>query len=80
MAIDVEKLRERLRKERLVICPHCGYEHDSSQHFECMGKLVTYHGEEEPQEFTCQECFKVFFVKEHVERIFEEKKTMEEFE
>lgn len=78
--IDLEKVMEKWRKDRLIICPYCGYEHNISQHWESMGKVVTYHGEDIPQEFTCQSCDKDFFVQEHVERTFESKKEMEEFD
>ncbi len=80
MAIDFDKLKEKWRKERCVICPYCGYEHDPADDFEMFSRIVTYHGEEEPQEFGCRKCPKLFFVKEYVERTFEEKKTKEEFE
>ena len=78
--MNIEKIMEKRRKDRLIICPYCGYEHDISQHWEVMGSVVTYHGEEEPQEFTCQNCDEDFFVQEHVERTFEAKKTMKEFD
>ena len=81
MGLDLKEFREKWRKDRCIICPYCKYEHDVSQHWEVMGRLVTYHGNEDgPVEFTCQSCDKNFFVKEWVERTFEEKKTVEEFD
>ena len=76
---EIEKELEEMRKERCIICPHCGHEHDPSFDPEMLSGLVTYHGDEPPQEFQCQSCEKTFFVQEHVRRTFEEKKTLEEF-
>ena len=75
--MDLEKIMEQLRRDRLIICPHCGYEHHDP---EMLQGLITYHGEEEPQEVYCYQCDKTFFVNEHVSRTFEEKKTIEEFD
>ncbi len=80
MGIDLDKFREKWRKERCVICPYCEHEHDPQREFESFSRLVTFHGEEEPQRFICQVCGEEFFVKEWVDRTFEEKKTMKEFD
>lgn len=79
MAIDLEKIREQFRKDKLIICPFCGKEHDPSDDPDILQGLVTYWGEEDPQEFYCYSCEKTFLVKEQVSRKFIEKKTMKEF-
>lgn len=76
----IEEMLERARKNRCIICPHCGYEHDVSEHWEVMGRLVNYHSGDGAGEFTCQSCDKDFFVMEYVERTYESKKTIKEFE
>lgn len=78
LSID-ERLRA-MRKEKLIICPYCKYEHDPDVDPETIIDLITYHGEEEPKEFQCLSCRKEFFVKENVRRTFEVKKMMKEFD
>lgn len=80
MGINLDKLMEEWKKKRSIICPHCEHIHDPSIDYEILEGLITYHGEDDPVEFTCYHCDKAFFVKEHVERVFEVKKTMKEFD
>lgn len=79
--MDIEKLKEEWRKKRSIICPYCGYIHDpSSLDPDVLLWLVTYHGEDPPQEFYCDSCEESFYVQERVERTYEEKKTLKEFD
>lgn len=81
MAMNLDELLKEWRKKRHIICPYCGNRHEpSGDMLEKMENLITYWGEEEPQVFECDECRCVFFVKEHLERTFEEKKTYTEFD
>jgi len=80
MSKEIDKLVEEFRRQRSIVCPYCEESHSLDSDSEIFEGLITYHGEEAPQEFTCQTCDRTFFVKEHVARTFEEKKTREEFE
>ncbi len=49
-----------------VICPYCGEEQDISE----ARRLVTYWGEDGPQQRDCDHCGLSFMVEEHVSRSF----------
>lgn len=76
----LNRITEEQRKAKIIICPHCEYEHDSSRDPELLEGHVTYWGEDDAQGFCCYMCGKDFFVKEHVKRTFESKKILKEFE
>jgi hypothetical protein len=59
-----------------VVCPHCG-QFNRFEFCDGDGRLVTYWGDGGPHEYECQDCERVFFVREYVIRNFEAGKTKE---
>ena len=78
MSEEVEKLIEQRLEEFIerqrIRCPHCKgvQENDDGQY------PVSYHGEDPPEEWECDNCEKTFIVKEEVTREYIVAKTREE--
>lgn len=72
--MNLEQKMTEIEKNESIICPYCGFVHKYEDDPELFYGLVTYYGEEEPQEFECSECEATFIVEEHVQRTFETKK------
>ena len=68
-----KRFTERYEKEHNVWCPHCSAKIPEDD--ESITEMVSYHGEHEPKEITCEKCEKTFFVKEIVDRTWESSKT-----
>ena len=75
--MDFEKLRQQIQEEREIKCPFC-FEiqlNDDNQY------PVSYWGSEDgAEEWECIYCEKKFFIKEEVERTYEVKKTIKDFD
>lgn len=74
-----ERMRARIEREQNIYCPWCGElaSNDDGQ-WPC-----TYHGyydNREIHEMECGSCEEIFFIKEIVNREYEEAKNKEEFE
>jgi redox-regulated HSP33 family molecular chaperone len=72
MYIDRDQYIRDWRERQKIKCPYCNHEYDFTS--EDMG-MVTYWGEDGPQELTCDNCDKGFFADEHVDRTFTVGKT-----
>ena len=57
--IEEKRFIERYEKERNVWCPHCGAKIPGDD--ESIIEIISYHGEHEPKEITCEKCEKTFF-------------------
>lgn len=71
----VDAMVERRRNEQEIHCPHCGAKYDFTS--DDVG-MVTYWGEDGPQELDCGSCEKTFFANESVYRTFTVGKTWDE--
>lgn len=74
--MNLDEMLERYRKQRLIICPRCDFEHEISDLED--NAPVSYWGEAETKEIDCYNCGQHFWVKEHVSRTFTTGKTEEE--
>lgn len=73
----VENAMERYEKEREIRCPYC----DKLQSNDDWQYPVTYHGEDGPVEWTCDnpDCEKKFYVEEIVERTYSVGKSLNKY-
>lgn len=75
LMLDMEM--ERLRKEEVLICPHCG--HESEVDIDFPPELVTHWGSDGTwHEVWCPNCDKEFMAKEEVRRTFESRHKTED--
>ena len=76
--IDYETMKKNYEEEHSLKCPYCGedYTHDS----EFKEDLITYHGEDGFIKKECQQCEKVFYVEESVDRTWTVKRESTEEE
>lgn len=73
----VDRMMENHDREREIRCPYCNKLQDNDD----WQYPVTYHGEDGPQEWTCDDtdCEKTFFVEEHVERTYFVGKSLDKY-
>jgi len=80
--MDIDKylddIGKKRREDQSIRCPHCNkLNYDPHNHYSDfeLNNLVTYWGEDGPQEVYCEHCDALFWVKENVERTFDCAKT-----
>lgn len=72
---DLQRIMDRREEEQLIRCPFCK---EVQSNDDCAYPVSYWGMEDGPQRWECQQCEKDFFVKELVERTYEEAKTEEE--